>query len=111
MAGVVIALADKAKEIVQACGSTVISAMRHTKVAGTNIWSCHASGHAVDIQKNPSCIYSHLSGWRGGYSTDYSRVNHVHVSLGCREDGVRFVHGGGRGKRHAQHRYVRHANR
>jgi hypothetical protein len=60
--------------------------------------SLHASGRAIDIAGNPGCIYRHLAGWPGGYSTDYGRVGHVHVSLGGREDGLRFVHGGGRRK-------------
>lgn len=60
--------------------------------------SLHASGNAVDMQGNPTCIYAHLHGWPGGYSTDYSRVRHVHISYdaaGGREMGLRFAHGGG----------------
>jgi hypothetical protein len=52
----------------------------------------HASGRAVDIKGNPHCIYSHLQGWPGGYSVDYGTVQHVHVSLGGVEDGLRFAH-------------------
>lgn len=96
LAGVYGPLADKAREIEAACGSSVISGVRHTRVAGTRHWSLHASGHAVDMQGNPSCIYAHLRGWPGGYSVDYGRVRHVHVSLGGREDGIRFVHRAGR---------------
>lgn len=85
-------LAAKASEIVSACGSRVVSGVRHTRVAGTRRWSLHASGHAVDMQGNPGCIYAHLRGWPGGYSVDYGRVRHVHISLGGREDGARFAH-------------------
>lgn len=92
LAGVYAPLAAKAREIEAACGSVVISGRRHTKVAGTRRWSLHASGHAVDMRGNPVCIYAHLRGWPGGYSIDYSRVKHVHISLGGREDGVRFAH-------------------
>ena len=90
--GVYAPLASKAQEIVSACGSTVISGVRHTFVEGTHSLSEHATGHAVDVRGNPACIYSHLSGWPGGYSTDYSTMQHVHISLGGREDGLRFVH-------------------
>lgn len=101
LAGVYAPLAAKAREIEAACGSRVISGRRHTRVAGTRRWSLHASGHAVDMAGNPSCIYARLRGWSGGYSTDYRRVRHVHVSLGGREDGLRFVHRSGRRVRYA----------
>lgn len=97
LAGVSAPLAAKAREIEAACGSVVISSLRHTRVAGTRRWSLHASGHAVDMQGNPRCIYAHLRGFSGGYSTDYWRVRHVHISLGGREDGLRFAH------HHARH--------
>lgn len=115
LAGVIPALAQKASQIVSECGSWVMSAVRNTQVAGSGRLSCHAYGKAVDIAGNPSCIYAHLRGWSGGYSTDYSRVRcrgvlcpHVHVSLGCSEDGKRFVHSGSR-PRHARrhHRMAR----
>lgn len=96
LAGVSPALAAKAREISAACGSRVISGVRHTRIAGSHRWSLHASGRAVDMQGNPGCIYAHLRGWSGGYSTDYGRVRHVHISLGGREDGIRFSHRGGR---------------
>lgn len=101
LAGVYAPLAAKAREIEAACGSRVISGRRHTRVAGTRRWSLHASGHAVDMAGNPSCIYARLRGWSGGYSTDYRRVRHVHVSFGGREDGLRFVHRSGRRVRYA----------
>lgn len=104
LAGVYAPLAAKARQIVSECGSTVISGVRHTKVAGTSHWSLHASGRAVDMRGNPGCIYAHLSGWPGGYSTDYGRVLHVHISLGGREDGLRFAH-------HHVHRHKRYARR
>ena len=96
LAGVHAPLAAKAREIESACGSRVISGVRHTRIAGSHRWSLHASGRAVDMQGNPGCIYAHLRGWSGGYSTDYGRVRHVHVSFGGREDGIRFAHRGGR---------------
>lgn len=109
LAGVSAPVADKAREIVTACGSTVISARRHTRVAGTGRMSLHASGRAVDMRGNPGCIYAHLTGWPGGYSTDYGRVKHVHISLGGSEDGLRFAHGGHR--RHYAAVRVRYAHR
>lgn len=106
LAGIVAPLAAKAREIVSACGSTVISGVRHTRIAGTGgRLSLHASGRAVDIKGNYSCIYSHLRGWPGGYSTDPGRVQHVHVSYapGGPEWGVRFQHYRG-GRRHKYRR-------
>lgn len=96
LAGVYAPLAARAREIESACGSRVVSGLRHTRVAGTRRWSLHAFGHAVDMVGNPGCIYERLRGWPGGYSTDYGRVRHVHISLGGREDGIRFAHRGGR---------------
>jgi hypothetical protein len=91
---VVPALAQKAREIISTCGSNVISSVRHTRVAGTRRISLHASGRAVDLRGNYRCIYSLLGNWPGGYSTDYRRVKHVHVSYDPhgREWGARFVH-------------------
>ncbi len=92
--GIVPQLAAKVAEIQSACGSTVISAVRHTRVRGSGRMSLHASGRAVDMAGNPSCIYRALANWPGGYSTDYHRIrpNHVHISFGGREDGLRFAH-------------------
>lgn len=118
LSGVDGSLAAKAQEIASQCGSSVISGYRHTRVAGTGHMSLHASGRAVDMRGNPGCIYAHLQGWPGGYSTDYGRVQHVHISLGGREDGLRFAHGGhGRhyaglhrhGRHYAHRRYARYA--
>jgi hypothetical protein len=108
-AGLVPPLAAKAAEIVAACGSQIISAVRHTYIAGTRRISLHASGEAVDLRGNPSCIYAHLKGWPGGYSTDYGRARHVHVSYssGGREWGVRFAHGGGRRAKHRRYATAR----
>ena len=96
LAGVSGPLAAKARGISAACGSVVVSGVRHTRVAGTRRMSEHSRGRAVDMQGNPSCIYAQLRGWPGGYTTDYGRVRHVHISLGGNEDGLRFAHGGGR---------------
>lgn len=96
LAGVVPTLADKAREIVSACGSVVVSAVSRRPNK-----SNHGIGRAVDISNNPKCIYAHLAGWKGGYSTDYSTVRcdgklcpHVHISWnpGGMEWGVRFAH-------------------
>lgn len=111
IAGIVAPLAAKVSEIKSACGSHVISGVRHTYVAGTRRISLHASGRAVDLSGNPSCIYSMLHGWPGGVSTDYARVRHVHLSydpVGHREWGLRFVHGG---HRHRTTRYAHHRHR
>lgn len=103
-------LAAKVAEIVSTCGSKLISGFRpHAVVAGTHRASLHSyyPSRAADLAGAPSCIYAHLRGWAGGYSVDYGRVRHVHVSLdliGHREVGARFVHGGG-------HRYARHHHR
>lgn len=109
LTGVVPALAAKAREIVGACGSIVISGVRHTYIAGTGgRLSLHASGRAVDIKGNPSCIMAHLRGWPGGASTDYTAVNHTHISYAPHgpEWGARFAHyrGGHRGRHHRRHR-------
>ncbi len=107
LSGVVPALAAKAREIVQVCGSRVVSSVRHTNIAGTGRASLHSFGKAVDLQGNPRCIYAHVRSWAGGVSTDYGRVNHVHLSYdpqGRREWGLRFAHGGGRSAR----RYARY---
>jgi hypothetical protein len=97
-------LEAKAHEIVSSCGSTIISAFRPgARIAGSGHPSMHASGRAVDIKGNPNCIYSHLRGWPGGYSVDYGSVQHVHISLGGREDGLRFTHYGHHHARYAAH--------
>lgn len=60
--------------------------------------SNHALRRAVDVQGNPACIYRHLKGWPGGFSTDYARAPggpHVHISYNRgREWGLRFAHRG-----------------
>jgi hypothetical protein len=93
LAGVTPVLAAKAREIVASCGSVIIAA-----VAARNIRSNHPIGRAVDLKGNPACIYAHLQGWPGGYSTDYSTARHVHISYnpGGQEWGLRFVHGSAR---------------
>ncbi|MDB5584816.1 MAG: hypothetical protein JWR80_9992 [Bradyrhizobium sp.] len=109
--GIVAPLAAKVAEIQSACGSKVISAVRHTYIAGTRRISLHASGQAVDVQGNPGCVYSHLQGYAGGYSTDYGRMGHIHISWGGPEQGLRFAHGGGHrhARRYARHRHHRYA--
>lgn len=111
LSGVISPLVAKAHEIINSCGSVIISGVRpHARVAGTNRISLHASGHALDLKGNPSCIYAQLKGWPGGYSIDYARVRppHVHLSLdgvGGREMGARFTHAGKQPHRYAKHHW------
>ena len=102
LAGVTPVLAAKARQIVASCGSVIVSA-----VSRRGIRSNHPIGRAVDLTGNPGCIYAHLKGWPGGYSTDYSAVRHVHISYnpGGQEWGLHFAHGGHH--RHAATRYAR----
>lgn len=104
-AGIVAPLAAKVVELQSACGSAVISGVRHTYVRHTRRLSLHASGKAVDMRGNPRCLYAQLAGWQGGYSVDYGRVGHVHISWdqdGGKEWGAHFRHGV---KRHLAHRH------
>ena len=107
LAGVVGPLASKARQIVASCGSRVVSGFR----AGGG-HSHHSTGNAVDLQGNPSCIYSMLRGWPGGVTTDYASAPggaHVHVSYapGGREWGLRFAHRGGGYSSAARRSYAR----
>jgi hypothetical protein len=92
LAGVTPVLAAKARQVASDCGSAIISA-----VSGRGIRSNHPIGRAVDMRGNPGCIYAHLKGWPGGYSTDYAAAGHVHISYnpGGQEWGLRFAHNGG----------------
>jgi hypothetical protein len=103
LAGFPAPLVAKTREIQRACGSVILSGLRmHARIAGSGHVSNHAMRKAVDIAGNPRCIYAHLKGWRGGYSTDYAAMRHVHISYNRgREWGLRFVHGGRR-TRHAR---------
>jgi hypothetical protein len=87
--GVTPVLVAKAREIKANCGSIVVSA-----ISSRPNRSNHPIGRAVDMVGNPKCIYAHLKGWPGGYSTDYSAVRHVHISYnpGGQEWGLRFAH-------------------
>jgi hypothetical protein len=103
MTGVIPALAAKVAQIQSSCpGAHVISTIRHTRIRGSGRLSLHATGEAVDMRGNPSCVYAQLRDWPGGYSTDYGRAGHIHISLAAngREAGLRFSHGGGKGHRH-----------
>ena len=95
--GVTPVLVEKVLEIQKACGSKVVSTIdrRPNK-------SNHPKGKAVDMVGNPSCIYAQLKGWKGGYSTDYGRVKHVHISYnpGGQEWGLKFAHGYGKHRQH-----------
>jgi hypothetical protein len=90
--GVNTTLAAKARQVVKACGSRVISGRRNTFIAGTRKRSLHASGQAVDMAGNPKCMYRMLKGWQGGYTIDYGAVKHIHISIGGNEAGKRFKH-------------------
>ncbi len=103
------------QEIIVGCGSKLISGYRpHAHVAGTNHPSLHSTypARAADIRGNPSCAYALLRGWPGGFSVDYNRVKHIHLSysppgsgyLAGREWHTRFVHGGGHKYAHVRHR-------
>ena len=113
LAGTYAPLAAKISEITSSCRTNVISTVRPgARVAGTNKISEHSNGHAVDVSGDYSCVYAHLKGWRGGYSIDPGKVGHVHISLGGREDGIRFAHGGGshHHSHYAHHRSNRYVN-
>jgi hypothetical protein len=104
--GIVPALAAKVAQIQSSCpGAHVISGLRHTRIRGSGRMSLHATGEAVDMRGNPSCVYAQLRDWPGGYSTDYGRAKHIHISLAAngREAGLRFAHGG----KHHRHRLAR----
>jgi len=100
-------LASKVQEILGVCPSShIVSAYRPgARVAGTGHASLHSAypSKAADLAGNPGCIYAHLHGWSGGYSVDYGRVRHVHMSwsppgsgyLAGREWHARFNHYGG----------------
>lgn len=112
LAGFPLAIITKVAELRKDCGATLVSAFRPgAKVAGTRRPSLHASKRAVDMKGKPSCLYAHMKGWKGGYSTDYSRVRHIHISWapGGREWGSRFAHGGYRKHRYAAIRRARSA--
>lgn len=107
LAGLPQPLADKVKEICDDCGSKVISTFRPgARVRGSRSLSNHALHKAADLKGNPQCIYDHLKGWPGGYSTDYARVKHVHISYNRgKEWGARFAHGGSYRTYHARSHY------
>lgn len=102
--GLVSPLLAKVNEIKADCGSIVVSAYRPGARIPTGQLSNHARHMAADLKGNPACIYSHLHGWKGGYSTDYHSAPggpHVHISYnpGGMEWGVRFAH------HHGKHRH------
>lgn len=111
LAGIVGPLADKIRSIAASCpGTSVVSAMRHSYVAGTRRISLHASGRAVDVSGRYGCIYGQLANWPGGYSIDAGRMRHIHISYDPRgrEWGARFAHGGGGHRRHGSRFARRH---
>jgi hypothetical protein len=115
-------LQSKVSEIVSACGARLVSGYRPgARVAGSGHPSLHSvyPARAADMSGNPSCIYSHLQGWQGGYSIDYGRVRHVHISysppgggdLAGREWHARFAHYAGGHNRYARRHHHRLAMR
>lgn len=97
LARIVEPLKSKIQEIIRDCGSRVVSSDQRGGVTPN-----HRNHRAVDVAGSPRCIYSHLTNWPGGVSTDYSTAPgtpHVHVSYcppsSCKrgwEWGLRFVH-------------------
>jgi hypothetical protein len=108
--GLVEPLKVKAEAILAACpGSFILSAVRRTRVRGSGKLSLHASGRAVDMAGNESCIRQQIAGWPGGASNDYYRVrpNHYHISYGGSEMGKRFAHWKPRKSRHVRFAHAR----
>ena len=102
-------LVSKVHELERDCGARVISGFRPgARVAGTRRISNHALNLADDMVGNYTCMYAHLRGWPGGYSTDSGRVHHIHISYNRQKEwGARFVHGGGyRHYASRRHRYA-----
>lgn len=110
-------LASKISEIISACGARLTSGYRPgARVAGSGHPSLHSvyPARAADVAGNPSCIYGHLREWGGGYSIDYGRVRHVHISFSPPGTGylagiewhARFAHYAAGGLRaHHDHRH------
>ena len=76
-------------------GFRIISHYRpRARVAGTRRTSLHAYGLAVDFKvRNYSCAMKILRRTKGiGFSKDYKRCGHIHVSEGNRERRG-FLHG------------------
>jgi hypothetical protein len=110
-------LSNKVSEIIEVCRSRLISGYRPgARVAGSGHPSLHSTypSKAADLSGDPNCIYAHLQGWPGGYSTDYGHVRHVHLSysppgsgyLAGREWHARFAHYGGGHHHHHRHAHV-----
>ena len=109
--GLVPELASLARTLAAVCGSKIISAVRHTYVRGSGKLSLHASGRAIDVSGNPSCIARMTASWPGGVSNDYFKIrpNHYHISYspGGREWGSRFAHYSGRNRARYAKRWKR----
>jgi hypothetical protein len=111
-------LQSKVSEIMSACGARLVSGYRPgARVLGSGHPSLHSvyPARAADMSGNPGCIYAHLQGWQGGYSIDYGRVRHVHISysppgtgyLAGKEWHARFAHYSGGHNRYARrHRHL-----
>jgi hypothetical protein len=120
-------LQAKLMEIQNACHgyktiSTVCGPHAHSfLVRGSGRPSLHCTDQAADfVVSKWSCAspFLTLAKWRGGANRDPEIVNHFHISLGGREDGIRFCHRGkrkdgscsGGGTQIAHHHHVRVAH-
>jgi hypothetical protein len=111
-------LRDKIAEILHVCHTHIVSGYRPgARIAGSGHASLHSAypSRAADVAGDYNCIYAQLHGWKGGYSTDYKQVAHVHISysppgsgyLAGHEWHARFRHYGSGGHRYAL-RHRRH---
>jgi hypothetical protein len=82
LAGVVAPLAAKANELVDRCGSRVISGMRHTYVAGTRRISLHASG-TCGRHGGESLLHVRAAAQVAGRRVDRLRTGEAHPHLLC----------------------------
>ena len=75
------------------CNAKVISRDRIGARTPLGVPSCHATGQAVDMVGNYTCMYRILSKYhKGGYTTDAGRCKHIHISWCKMEWGMRFAH-------------------
>lgn len=68
-------------------GTSVVSGVRRTYIAGSRRRSLHWTGNALDFRaSNYNCAYRALRayGWRWGMSRDAWRCRHIHISYGGR---------------------------
>lgn len=85
-------LGDIVSQLKSQCGGKVISNFRAGARTPFGVQSCHATGQAVDMVGNYSCMYQVLRSWPGGYTLDAGRCKHIHISACQMEWGMRFNH-------------------